>query len=237
MGFYLRSKLDMRRVELDRVIPVVDIYSLDPWELPRKSGELCIGDEQWFFFSPRQEREANGGRPNRITPSGYWKATGIPGYVFSSDNRTIGLKRTMVFYQGKAPTGTKTKWKVNEYKAIEEATTSAASLKVRHEVNLCRVYVTSGNLRSFDRRPLVAAPREMFDRADHRREAMPNVDSCNNIEDASCRNFGESAHGNNPSMEEHTGYLYSSLKEETSNDLNMINDMDALWNSIVGADY
>lgn len=91
---------------------------------------MCIGDEQWFFFSPRQEREANGGRPNRITPSGYWKATGIPGCVFSSDNRTIGQKRTMVFYQGKAPTGTKTKWKVNEYKAIEEATTSAASLKV-----------------------------------------------------------------------------------------------------------
>lgn len=107
---------------------------------------------------------------------------------------------------------------------------------MRHEVNLCRVYVTSGNLRSFDRRPLdVAAPREMSDRAD-RREAMPNVDSCNN-EDASCRNFGESAHGNNPSMEEHTGYLYSSLKEETGNDLNMINDMDALWNSIIGTDY
>ena len=26
----------------------------------------------------------------------------------------------MVFYRGKAPTGTKTKWKMNEYKAIQD---------------------------------------------------------------------------------------------------------------------
>lgn len=85
------------------------------------SGELCKGDtEQWFFFTPRQEREARGGRPNRTTASGYWKATGAPGYVYSSDNRVIGVKKTMVFYKGKAPTGRKTKWKMNEYRAIEE---------------------------------------------------------------------------------------------------------------------
>ena len=94
---------------------------------------MCTGDEQWFFFSPRQEREARGGRPNRITPSGYWKATGTPSYIFSSTttaNCKIGLKRTMVFYEGKAPTGKKTKWKVNEYKALEEASTSSDAPKV-----------------------------------------------------------------------------------------------------------
>lgn len=86
------------------------------------AGELCRGDtEQWFFFSPRQEREARGGRPNRTTPCGYWKATGSPGHVYSSDNRVIGVKKTMVFYKGKAPTGRKTKWKMHEYKAIEQS--------------------------------------------------------------------------------------------------------------------
>lgn len=85
------------------------------------SGELCRGDtEQWFFFVPIQEREARGGRPTRTTPSGYWKATGSPGYVYSSDNKVIGLKKTMVFYKGKAPAGRKTKWKMNEYRAIEQ---------------------------------------------------------------------------------------------------------------------
>ena len=84
------------------------------------AGDLCQGEtEQWFFFSARQEREARGGRPNRTTATGYWKATGSPGYVYSSDNKVIGVKKTMVFYRGKAPTGKKTKWKMNEYRAIQ----------------------------------------------------------------------------------------------------------------------
>lgn len=74
--------------------------------------------EQWFFFIPRQESEARGGRPRRLTTTGYWKATGSPNHVYSSDNRIIGMKRTMVFYSGRAPNGSKTDWKMNEYKAI-----------------------------------------------------------------------------------------------------------------------
>lgn len=84
------------------------------------AGECCQGDpEQWFFFIPRQEKEARGGRPSRLTSSGYWKATGSMNIVYSSSNRAIGIKRTMVFYNGRAPTGTKTKWKMNEYKAFQ----------------------------------------------------------------------------------------------------------------------
>lgn len=92
------------------------------------SGELCHGDpEQWFFFIPMQESEARGGRPKRLTTSGYWKATGSPGYIYSSGNRTIGVKRTMVFYVGRAPSGKKTEWKMNEYKAIEGEDPSSGS--------------------------------------------------------------------------------------------------------------
>lgn len=148
------------------------------------SGERCRRDsEQWFFFVKQQEREARGGRPNRTTSSGsgYWKATGSPSYVYSSDNRVIGVKKTMVFYRGKAPTGTKTKWKMNEYKAIEDDYSNSSSIptpevtelrikfffnynyyyskinmnwQLRHEFSLCRVYVVSGSFRAFDRRPL-----------------------------------------------------------------------------------
>ncbi|KAF8397930.1 hypothetical protein HHK36_016856 [Tetracentron sinense] len=156
LSFYLHNKLEGKRQDLDRVIPVVNIYELDPWQLPQVSGRLCHGDpEQWFFFTPRQEREARGGKPNRTTASGYWKATGSPGYVYSSGNRVIGVKKTMVFYKGKAPTGRKTKWKMNEYRAIErEATISNCAIpKVKHQFSLCRVYVITGCLRAFDRRP------------------------------------------------------------------------------------
>ncbi|KAK9938997.1 hypothetical protein M0R45_015707 [Rubus argutus] len=167
VSFYLNNKLESKHEDsIRRVIPDLDIYSIEPWDLPKFAAEFCRGDtEQWFFFTPMQQREAQGGRPNRTTASGYWKATGSPGYVYSSDNRVIGVKKTMVFYKGKAPTGRKTKWKMNEYRAIEGAATSATTStsatpaiipKLRHEFRLCRVYVVSGSSRAFDRRPLEA---------------------------------------------------------------------------------
>ncbi|KAK8503490.1 hypothetical protein V6N13_094677 [Hibiscus sabdariffa] len=117
------------------------------------AGELCKGDtEQWFYFTPTQEKEAHGGRPKRTTASGYWKAAGSPGYVYSSDDQVIGTKKTMVFYKGKAPCGRKTKWKMNEYRAIDPS--AAAAPKLRDEFSLCRVYVVTGDSRAFDRRPV-----------------------------------------------------------------------------------
>ncbi|XP_015880300.3 NAC domain-containing protein 90 [Ziziphus jujuba] len=165
VSFYLHSKLEGTREDLnqvmDRVIPVLDIYDYNPWDLPLLSGELCRGDpEQCFFFIERQESEARGGRPNRLTSTGYWKATGSPNNIYSSDNRIIGVKRTMVFYIGRAPSGRKTEWKMNEYKATEgeayssSVTTSATTLPpLRHELSVCRVYKKSKCLRAFDRRP------------------------------------------------------------------------------------
>ncbi|KAE8098590.1 hypothetical protein FH972_016642 [Carpinus fangiana] len=160
VSFYLHNKLEGKREDLNRVmnrvIPVVDIYEFNPWDLPQFSGVLCYGDpEQWFFFIPRQESEARGGRPRRLTTTGYWKATGSPNYVYSSNNRMIGVKRTMVFYNGRAPNGKKTEWKMNEYKAIEgeASVSSSATPALRQEFSLCRVYKKSKCLRAFDRRP------------------------------------------------------------------------------------
>ncbi|XP_027353285.1 NAC domain-containing protein 90-like [Abrus precatorius] len=155
--FYLHNKLEGDKECLNRVIPVVDIYDYNPSQLPQISGEGSLRDtEQWFFFIPRQESEARGGRPKRLTTTGYWKATGSPNHVYSSDNRIIGVKRTMVFYSGRAPNGTKSDWKMNEYKAIKGEASSSSNKAVpqlRQEFSLCRVYKKSKCLRAFDRRP------------------------------------------------------------------------------------
>uniref|UniRef100_A0A0E0MJT8 NAC domain-containing protein n=1 Tax=Oryza punctata TaxID=4537 RepID=A0A0E0MJT8_ORYPU len=185
IGFYLRHRLAGTRIDdVTRVIPVVDVYGYHPSQLASMAGEASVGDkEQWFFFCPRADRELHGGRPARTTPSGYWKATGSPSFVFSSSSaasRVIGVKRTMVFYQGRAPTGTKTRWKMNEYKAVDAAddddhnaaaavqlppmapppssSSTSACVRLRNELSVCRVYVSTGTLRSFDRRPLDAPP-------------------------------------------------------------------------------
>ncbi|KAK8596118.1 hypothetical protein V6N12_064617 [Hibiscus sabdariffa] len=138
VSFYLRNQLDGMRRDMHLVIPVLNVYDEEPWDLPKLAGELCKGDtEQWFYFTPTQEKEAHGGRPKRTTASGYWKAAGSPGYVYSSDDQVIGTKRTMVFYKGKAPCGRKTKWKMNEYRAIDPS--AAAAPKV-NTLNNCIVF-------------------------------------------------------------------------------------------------
>ncbi|KAJ1394533.1 NAC domain [Sesbania bispinosa] len=127
--FYLHNKLEGEREDMNRVIPILNIYDFHPSQLPQNSGEVSVTEtEQWFFFVPRQESEARGGRPKRLTNTGYWKATGSPNHVYSSDNRIIGLKRTMVFYDGRAPNGTKTDWKMNEYKAIKIGSASSSPM-------------------------------------------------------------------------------------------------------------
>ncbi|KAK3408246.1 hypothetical protein EUGRSUZ_J00521 [Eucalyptus grandis] len=121
-----------------------------------------------------QERQARGGRPSRSTAVGYWKATGSPCQVYSSENKVIGMKKSMVFYVGKAPTGRKTKWKLNEYRAIEiisppapnSSSSSVPMFRLRHEFTLCRVYVVSGSSRAFDRRPLKLVARETIQDGD-----------------------------------------------------------------------
>ncbi|KAL6841468.1 hypothetical protein ACP4OV_028611 [Aristida adscensionis] len=167
ISFYLRNKLDgVRLDDVERVVPVADVCALDPWLLPEAHRGTCAGDgEPWFYLCPRQEREARGGRPSRTTPSGYWKAAGTPRWVYAADGRPIATKRIMVFYRGRAPAGTKTSWKMNEYRALDAAAAAHDAapapyhvLQTRSEFSLCRLYTKSGSPRQFDRRLPSDAP-------------------------------------------------------------------------------
>ncbi|KAF2289695.1 hypothetical protein GH714_037993 [Hevea brasiliensis] len=162
LSFYLHHKLEGKREDLnqvmDRVIPVLDVYDFNPWDLPQLCGDYCHGDqEQWFFLS-QGKKGTYGGRPNRLTAIGYWKSTGSPSFVYSSNNCCIGVKRTMVFYEGRVPNGRKTDWKMNEYKAILQggaSSSATAHSMLRAEFCLCRIYKKAAKCRrSFDRRPL-----------------------------------------------------------------------------------
>jgi hypothetical protein len=84
----------------------------------------AIGEKEWFFYVPRDRKYRNGDRPNRVTASGYWKATGADRMIRAeNDNdRPIGLKKTLVFYFGKAPKGVRSSWIMNEYRLPTEET-------------------------------------------------------------------------------------------------------------------
>ncbi|KAG6474942.1 hypothetical protein ZIOFF_064159 [Zingiber officinale] len=117
VGYYLKRKIDGLNIELE-VIPVIDLYKFDPWELPEKSF-LPKRDMEWFFFCPRDRKYPNGSRTNRATVSGYWKATGKDRKI-ECECAVFGLRKTLVFYVGRAPGGERTDWIMHEYRLCED---------------------------------------------------------------------------------------------------------------------
>lgn len=76
-----------------------------------------MGENDLYFFCKRGRKYRNSVRPNRVTGSGFWKATGIDKPVFSvKSGEAIGLKKTLVYYHGSAGKGTKTDWMMHEFR-------------------------------------------------------------------------------------------------------------------------
>lgn len=84
------------------------------------AAKATFGEQEWYFFSPRDRKYPNGARPNRAATSGYWKATGTDKPVLSSGgSQKVGVKKALVFYGGKPPKGIKTNWIMHEYRLAE----------------------------------------------------------------------------------------------------------------------
>ncbi|KAG0447628.1 hypothetical protein HPP92_028233 [Vanilla planifolia] len=114
VNYYLRKKIASRKIDLD-VIKDVDLYKIEPWDLQ----ELCkVGDEEqheWYFFSHKDKKYPTGTRTNRATTTGFWKATGRDKPIYLK-HKLIGMRKTLVFYKGRAPNGQKSDWIMHEYR-------------------------------------------------------------------------------------------------------------------------
>ncbi|KAF8101553.1 hypothetical protein N665_0204s0050 [Sinapis alba] len=114
VGYYLRKKVASQKIDLD-VIRDIDLYRIEPWDLQ----ERCrIGYEErneWYFFNHKDKKYPTGTRTNRATMVGFWKATGRDKAVYDK-SKLMGMRKTLVFYKGRAPNGQKTDWIMHEYR-------------------------------------------------------------------------------------------------------------------------
>ncbi|XP_057804865.1 NAC domain-containing protein 83-like [Salvia miltiorrhiza] len=88
------------------VIPELDVFAFHPSNLPGDS------ERDRYFFGSREVNHGNVGRGS----GGFWKVTGSDKRIVCSKRMPIvGIRRTLVFYQGKHPRAVRTDWFVHVY--------------------------------------------------------------------------------------------------------------------------
>lgn len=91
---------------------------------------LKTRDLEWYFFSVLDKKYGNGSRTNRATERGYWKTTGKDRAVLHR-TRTVGMKKTLVYHNGRAPRGDRTNWVMHEYRLVDETLEKSGIFQVR----------------------------------------------------------------------------------------------------------
>ncbi|KAA8530017.1 hypothetical protein F0562_034551 [Nyssa sinensis] len=141
------------------IIPEFDVCKADPWDLP---GDW---EQERYFFSTREAKYPNGRRSNRATGSGYWKATGIDKQIVTCRTKQIvGMKKTLVFYRGKPPHGSRTDWIMHEYRLVAPQTSVITTTPHKNNNNnstlssmvqleswvLCRIFLKKSSSKNKD---------------------------------------------------------------------------------------
>ncbi|CAK9138686.1 unnamed protein product [Ilex paraguariensis] len=133
---YLKEKVTTNRFSAI-AIGEVDLNKCEPWDLPKKAK---MGEKEWFFYCQRDRKYPTGMRTNRATEAGYWKATGKDKEIYKSKGCLVGMKKTLVFYKGRAPKGEKTNWVMHEYRLDGKFSYYNFPKAAKDEWVVCRVF-------------------------------------------------------------------------------------------------
>ncbi|KAJ9178862.1 hypothetical protein P3X46_010711 [Hevea brasiliensis] len=98
------------------VIPELDVFQADPWSLP---GNL---KEKRYFFGRKWGNDSENGC-KKAAGSGYWKPIGKGRQIVASfSNHVIGMKKTLIFREGKHSNDSTTQWIMHEYRLVGSGT-------------------------------------------------------------------------------------------------------------------
>ncbi|KAK9290038.1 hypothetical protein L1049_008201 [Liquidambar formosana] len=130
-----------------------DLNKCEPWDLPKKAK---MGEKEWYFFCQRDRKYPTGMRTNRATESGYWKATGKDKEIYKGKACLVGMKKTLVFYTGRAPKGEKTNWVMHEYRLEGKFSYYNLPKAAKDEWVVCRVFHKNTGIK---KSPIPGLPR------------------------------------------------------------------------------
>ncbi|CAK9141678.1 unnamed protein product [Ilex paraguariensis] len=112
--YYLKKKVSHEMIDFN-VIREVGLNKLEPWDIQEKCKIGGTPHNECYFFCHKDRKYPTGSRTNRATAAGFWKATGRDKTIYSC-YRKIGMRKTLVFYEGRAPYGQKSDWIIYEYR-------------------------------------------------------------------------------------------------------------------------
>ncbi|GAA0162292.1 hypothetical protein LIER_18415 [Lithospermum erythrorhizon] len=136
LHYYLKKKISFQKFDME-VIRDVDLNKTEPWDLQEKCKIGSTPQNEWYFFSHKDRKYPTGSRTNRATNAGFWKATGRDKCIRNTFNK-IGMRKTLVFYRGRAPHGQKTDWIMHEYR-LEDSDDAEGNVSEDGWV-VCRVF-------------------------------------------------------------------------------------------------
>lgn len=106
-----------------------------------------MGEKEWYFFSLRDRKYPTGLRTNRATEAGYWKTTGKDKEIYRA-GELVGMKKTLVFYKGRAPRGDKSNWVMHEYRLDAKLSFKPTKVHIHKLTTKLHILVWFGSVRN-----------------------------------------------------------------------------------------
>lgn len=104
-------------------------------------------DNKWYIFTPRHKKtRATKLRVDRRTPNGFWRTIGVGEDIKPEGCRNpVASKNVLDFYESNRPGGTRTEWKMHEYRLTDDVKNSLINSKPRDDMTV-RATLTSASL-------------------------------------------------------------------------------------------
>lgn len=118
---------------------------------------LGLGDlkEKRYFFSSR--KSVNNNKSKRAAGSGYWKPTGKDKQI-SERNQAAGMRKTLIFCEGKRSIGTKTRWFMHEYRLVGTETNHLSTQVSKMEMEDWFIYCVFERKKRNEKRGAISQP-------------------------------------------------------------------------------